>query len=75
MMLNGPPNQYGSKDEGKMTYEELKKIETAMKKPEFYGLLSDYMQEVSNPQNKEVADGLIIESKTTLGIRRIFEAT
>jgi len=32
----------------------VKAFETAMKKPEFVDLLSDYMNEISDPKNREV---------------------
>lgn len=35
-----------------MTREDLKKIEKSMKRPEFMGLLNEYMIEISDPKNK-----------------------
>jgi hypothetical protein len=35
-----------------MTREELKRIEQSMKKPEFMGLLNEYMVEISDPKNR-----------------------
>ena len=32
----------------------MKKIEKAMKKPQFQELLGDYMMEISDPKNKDV---------------------
>jgi hypothetical protein len=34
--------------------KEYVKLKNAMKKPEFMGLLGDYMLEISDPKNKEV---------------------
>jgi hypothetical protein len=34
----------------------MRKIEAAMKKPEFQGLMADYMMEISDPKNREVVD-------------------
>ena len=54
------PNQYGSeKEDLKITKDEMKKIERAMKKPEFQGLMSEYMKEISDPKNREVQSILI----------------
>ena len=39
-----------------MTREDLKKIEKSMKKPEFLGLLNEYMIEISDPKNKNEYD-------------------
>lgn len=53
------PNQYGVKAEDtKISKDEFRRIERAMKKPEFQGLLSDYMKEISDPANREVAGGV-----------------
>lgn len=35
-----------------LSREELKKIEKSMKRPEFLGLLNEYMVEFSDPKNK-----------------------
>lgn len=32
----------------------MRKLERAMKKPEFQGLMADYMMEISDPKNKDV---------------------
>jgi hypothetical protein len=32
----------------------MRKIERAMKRPEFQGLMNDYMKEISDPKNREV---------------------
>ena len=39
-----------------MTRDDLKKIEKSMKKPEFMGLLNEYMIEISDPKNKNEYD-------------------
>lgn len=39
-----------------LTHDEVNKIGRAMKKPEFMGLLSDYMMEISDPKNKDEYD-------------------
>jgi dynein assembly factor 2 len=43
-----------SKEEFQMTTEELKKFEESMKNPEFKKLFFDYMQEISDPKNREL---------------------
>ena len=39
-----------------MTRQDLKKIEKSMKRPEFMGLLNEYMLEISDPKNKKEYD-------------------
>ena len=39
-----------------VTREDLKKIEKSMKRPEFMGLLNEYMIEISDPKNKNEYD-------------------
>jgi len=39
-----------------ITKDEFKKIEKAMKRPEFGELMSDYMKEISDPKNREEYD-------------------
>ena len=39
-----------------LSREELKKIEKSMKRPEFMGLLNEYMMEISDPKNKNEYD-------------------
>jgi dynein assembly factor 2 len=39
-----------------LTREDLKKIEKSMKRPEFMGLLNEYMVEISDPKNKNEYD-------------------
>lgn len=39
-----------------LTREQLKKIEKSMKKPQFMGLLNEYMIEISDPKNKNEYD-------------------
>jgi len=34
----------------------MKRIEKSMKKPEFMGLLNEYMVEISDPKNREEYD-------------------
>jgi dynein assembly factor 2 len=43
-----------SKEEFQMTTDELKKFEESMKNPEFKKLFFDYMQEISDPKNREL---------------------
>ncbi|CAD8191628.1 unnamed protein product [Paramecium pentaurelia] len=51
------PNQHGTNPEDlKITRDEFKKIEKAMKKPEFAELMGDYMKEISDPKNREEYD-------------------
>jgi dynein assembly factor 2 len=56
-MIPPQPNQQGSdlKLDG-LTREEVKRIEKSMKKPEFMGLLNEYMVEISDPKNKAEYD-------------------
>lgn len=39
-----------------LTRDDLKKIEKSMKRPEFMGLLNEYMVEISDPKNKNEYD-------------------
>ncbi|CAD8102236.1 unnamed protein product [Paramecium sonneborni] len=51
------PNQHGTNPEDlKITRDEFKKIEKAMKRPEFAELMGDYMKEISDPKNREEYD-------------------
>ena len=50
-----PPPQEDVKLEN-LTRDELKKIEKSMKRPEFMGLLNEYMVEISDPKNKNEYD-------------------
>lgn len=52
-------NTYVRPDKGDLkdlTHEEVNRIGRAMKKPEFMDLLSDYMMEISDPNNKAEYD-------------------
>lgn len=40
----------------KLTRDDLKKIEKSMKRPEFMGLLNEYMVQISDPKNKNEYD-------------------
>ena len=44
-----------------MTRDEMKSIEKAMKDPEFRDMLGDYMEEISEPANKEEADKYLLQ--------------
>lgn len=39
-----------------MSKDEFRRIEKAMKAPEFAGMLNDYMLEISDPSNKDEYD-------------------
>lgn len=39
-----------------MSKDEFRRIENAMKQPEFAGMLNDYMLEISDPKNKDEYD-------------------
>lgn len=39
-----------------LTYDEVSKLKSAIKKPEFLGLMNDYMLEISDPKNKDEYD-------------------
>ena len=56
-MLQQQPPQAGNdlKLDG-LTRDEIKKIEKSMKRPEFMGLLNEYMVEISDPKNKAEYD-------------------
>ena len=39
-----------------LTYDESMRLKKAIKKPEFLGLMNDYMMEISDPNNKDEYD-------------------
>ncbi|KAL4506552.1 hypothetical protein ABPG72_000123 [Tetrahymena utriculariae] len=56
--MKAPPMQpvHHAKGNFDMTKDEFRKIEKAMSKPEFMGMLNDYMIEISDPKNKDEYD-------------------
>ncbi|EAR90920.1 pre-RNA processing PIH1/Nop17 protein (macronuclear) [Tetrahymena thermophila SB210] len=56
--MKAPPMQpvHHAKGNFDMTKDEFRRIEKAMSKPEFAGMLNDYMLEISDPKNKDEYD-------------------